>query len=565
MGLRLYLQHGNRSSWRGTPVRRAVQLLSLLLFLYLLFCVCWPYGSKHHANDMQAREVMEAEFFLALDPLVSMTTAIAARAWIWSLGFGGVLMLACLFIPRGFCSYICPLGTLIDGVDWAVTGRFKKGHLKRRGWWVHIKHYLLAGLIIASLGGVLLSGFAAPIPLLTRGMVYIFGSLQLGLMRGWYLVPPMHWGHFMAAALFVAVFALGWLGPRFWCRNLCPTGALLSLASVFRVSDRIVSAKCVDCGKCRRACSFDAIREDVGTRPLDCTFCQSCASVCPVEAINFTRRGARLARHAGNAQFADDVPISRRGFAAGVLGAGVAAYAIKAEAAAIECPSIIRPPGSIPEERFRRQCIRCGECIKACPFMILQAAGFEHGMVNLWTPRVNADWSGCDATCTNCGQVCPTGAIRALRLEEKKAARMALAVVNEGTCLPHAGRGACRLCENECTAAGYNAIEFMRVGVSVDDAGHPIEGTGHAAPIINAERCVGCGLCQTRCFNINVIGKGLLRKSAILLEAGPGKEDRILSGSYRALREAERAARKGRQKASEKKSGDGGYLPDFLK
>ena len=89
-----------------------------------------------------------------------------------------------------------------------------------------------------------------------------------------------------------------------------------------------------------------------------------------------------------------------------------------------------------------------------------------------------ADWSGCASSCNACGQVCPTGAIRALPLKEKKVARMGLAIVNEQTCLPFADREACQLCVDECNAAGYEAIEFTRVGTNVDDEGNPIEGTG---------------------------------------------------------------------------------------
>jgi ferredoxin len=82
----------------------------------------------------------------------------------------------------------------------------------------------------------------------------------------------------------------------------------------------------------------------------------------------------------------------------------------------------IRPPGSVPEDKFLQLCIRCGQCIKVCPNNVLQPAGFEYGFNGLWTPRVMADWSGCEPSCSNCGQVCPTGAVRALTLEEKRAA-----------------------------------------------------------------------------------------------------------------------------------------------
>ena len=208
-------------------------------------------------------------------------------------------------------------------------------------------------------------------------------------------------------------------------------------------------------------------------------------------------------------------------------------------------------------------CIRCAECFKACPSDVLQPQGFQQGLEGLWTPHVVADWAGCASSCNACGQVCPTGAIRALPLEEKQVARMGLALVNEKTCLPFAGREACQLCVDECTAAGYDAIEFLQVGTEVDEDGQPIEGTGYLAPVVLADKCVGCGLCQTRCYGINVAAKNLLSESAIVIEAGDGKEDRLMQGSYQDLRAEEQRRREEEQRKQTPKAEES-YLPDFL-
>jgi len=89
-------------------------------------------------------------------------------------------------------------------------------------------------------------------------------------------------------------------------------------------------------------------------------------------------------------------------------------------------------------------------------------------------------------------------------MEEKRVARMGLAIVNESTCLPFAGSEACDLCVVECDEAGYHAIEQRREGTEVGEDGVPIPDTGYLVPIVQPDRCVGCGLCQTRCYNINV-------------------------------------------------------------
>ena len=556
-------------SWLASPARRMVQVICLALFLVLFLWVAWPYGSPDYVATREAKEIVDAEVFLAIDPLAGISAALAARAWIPSLALAGVVLLACIALPRGFCGWVCPLGTLIDLFDRALGRRAVRFHVKAEGWWVHLRYYILAGILAASVLGILLSGFLAAIPLLTRGLLYTIGTLQSGFLRGWYLVPPIDAGQVLAVAILAGTLALGLLGPRFWCRHVCPTGAIFSAFAALRGIERKVDGdRCKDCGLCEAACSFGAVRPDITTRPDRCASCQTCGGICPWGAIGFEvyiRWLPSLAR----ARLPGAVPasgprLSRRGFLAGGISGVAAALALDRFPGAVAASPPVRPPGSVPEREFLRLCVRCGECFKACPNDAIQPMGIAAGVRNLWTPRLAADWSGCDPRCNNCGEVCPTGAIRALDLEEKRAARMGLAIVDTAACLPHAGREPCRICADECHMAGYDAIEFLRVRVDVDEAGAPVEGSGYVAPVVVADRCVGCGLCQMRCFAINVQEKRLLASSAIGVEAGEGREDRIARGSYRALRAAERQAREEEERRTGT-SGDQEYLPDFLK
>ena len=503
----------------------------------------WP---SHYADDRDAKEVVHAEAFLIIDPLVSLSTALAAKAWVWSLVWAGVILAICFLIPRGFCGYICPLGTLIDLFDWIVGKRVTRFQVADDGWWVHIKYYLLLGVLISAMFGVLLSGFVAAIPVITRGLLFTLKPAQDGFARGWHNVPPINAGHVLSIALFFAVLLMGLWKPRFWCKYVCPSGAMFSLGNLFRVTERKVESSCIHCNKCVEICPFDAIKPDFTTRTTDCTLCQTCGGACPVDAIKFVDRWNRVELKVLNDPPTGETRLGRRGFIAASVGLGsavaggtAAAIGVKAFGAGLSDPGgprPVRPPGSVPEQDFLQLCIRCGECFRACPNDVLQPLGFQQGLEGLWTPAVKADWAGCEPSCNNCGQVCPTGAIRALSLAEKKAARMGLAVVNLKTCLPHVQREACQLCVDECVSAGYHAIEFMNVGTRADEEGRPIEGTGFLAPVIRPDLCVGCGLCQTRCFAINVAEKKLIPESAVIIEAGPGKEDRLMRGSYVALR-----------------------------
>ena len=506
----------------------------------------WP---SHYADDLAAKEKIHAEAILIIDPLVSISTAIAAKSWVWSLVWASVIIGVCILIPRGFCGYICPLGSLIDLFDWSIARRVKKFNVPDDGWWVHIKYYLLTGVLVAGLCGVLLSGFVAAIPVITRGLLFIFKPFHDGIHRGWHNVPPINAGHVVSLALFFGVLFLGFMKPRFWCKYVCPSGAVFSVFNLFRATERKVESSCINCNKCVEICPFDAIKPDFTTRVTDCTLCQSCGGVCPVDAIKFVDRGNRIELKILNDPPTHETRLGRRGFIAAGVGLGGAlvggvgaALGIKG-GARLDDPTAwrpVRPPGSIPEQEFLQACIRCGECFKACPNDVLQPLGFKQGLEGLWTPHVVADWSGCEVSCNACGQVCPTGAIRALPLEEKKAARMGLAIVNLKTCLPYSEREACQLCVDECVAAGYHAIEFINHGTKMDADGNPIEGTGFLAPVVRGDKCVGCGLCQTRCYAINVAQKKLIDESAIIIEAGEGKEDRLMRGSYVALRVKDR-------------------------
>lgn len=522
----------------------------------------WP---SHYADNLARKETLTAELFLVIDPLVSLSTGVASRSWVWSLACAGMILAACVFVPRGFCGYLCPLGTLIDLFDWAVGKRITRFQISGDGWWVHIKYYLLLGIIVAAFGGVLLSGFFSAIPVITRGLLFTLSPLQTGAATGWHQMPPMNPGHFLSIALFFAVLSLGLLRPRFWCKYVCPGGAVFSLGNLFRATERKVESSCINCNKCIEICPFDAIKPDFTTRTTDCTFCQSCGGVCPTHAIKFVDCWDVSGLKVENDPPTNETALGRRGFlsasvgtASGVLGGLFAAGGTKSFGAKLngDGPRPVRPPGSVPEAEFLQMCIRCGECFQSCPSDVLQPLGFQQGLEGLWTPHVVADWAGCASSCNACGQVCPTGAIRALPLEEKRHARMGLAIINESTCLPFNGE-ACQLCVDECTAAGYDALEFVAVGTEVDELGLPIEGTGELAPLLITDKCVGCGLCQTRCHGINVAAKGLLEKSAIIIEAGNDHEDRMMDGSYIELRQTQ-----ANQQSKEATSGS--YLPDFL-
>jgi len=145
---------------------------------------------------------------------------------------------------------------------------------------------------------------------------------------------------------------------------------------------------------------------------------------------------------------------------------------------------LIRPPGSLPENHFKDICIRCGNCLKACITGGLQPTLFESGWNGIYTPRLIPRIGECDEYCTRCGEACPTQAIRALSLEEKRKQRIGLAVVDKKKCLGWNGKQHCFICGEFCP---YSALD-----VYMKDGAIP-------CPIVKEDLCRGCGVCEKQC------------------------------------------------------------------
>jgi ferredoxin len=497
-------------------IRRCVQIAALGLLVYLLIGVSFPPGHVFDSQSLSDAETVPVEFFLWLDPLTGVSAALAARVLTVALVGAAATILLCIIMPRVFCGWICPMGTLIDAFD-SLIGRWTKPlHLGLGRRTTRIRYGVLAAVIAAAVFGVLLAGFVAPLVVLTRGIVFTLGRAQGGAARGWETLSPAGPAVWISTGILSLTLLASLLGRRFWCRALCPSGALLSLASARRIYERRVDSKCTGCGKCVDACAFGAVQEDFSTHHSACTFCQTCSGVCPADAISFARR---FSPQSGDADFSG----RRAAIATMLVGAGAGAAA--KWALADKTPSnFIRPPGSVAEKQFLALCVQCGQCIQVCPGPVLRPAGLDAGLEALWTPVVEPTHAACHPDCNFCTQVCPTGAIAPLSLEQKRRFVIGVAKIDTSICLPHCGLEDCKLCYDECTAAGYNAIEMRQIELDVGEieegtvSDMMLEAMSHIqAPHVIVEKCVGCGLCEYRCHSRWVTNEKSLPRSAIVV------------------------------------------------
>ena len=491
-------------------MRKYIQALSLLLFSTFFFLATY-----------KLPDWFPADLYLRLNPLLGLNAVFASREIIGRVLWSLILIGATLIIGRFFCAYICPMGACIDFLHFLLFRKRRQSDLKQDSSLRKVKYVLLILFITASVTGLSLVFLMDPIALLTRFYTFVLYpliitavNLSLDLLRplfqglGWITLShlrypqPVYYMSAITLLIFGGMIALNRLAPRFWCRYLCPLGALLSFISPLGLFKRRVSEDCNECSICEKTCPMGAIdKNPVKTQSPECIQCKNCAKVCPQGAITFPASFSVAGEYS-------DINLSRRGFIYSVAGGlTFSLLSVQAPYASLQGKhKLIRPPGALPEDEFLRTCIRCGECMKSCLTNTLQPCLWESGFSGLWTPKLDLRLAPCEQNCYVCGKVCPTQAIRSLPLDEKTHAKIGTAILRKEMCLVWSQNKLCLICDEICP---YNAIVFR-----------PVE--GYRRPVVVASRCNGCGYCEQRC--------PVKGESAIVVV--PDGEIRLREGSY---------------------------------
>ena len=179
---------------------------------------------------------------------------------------------------------------------------------------------------------------------------------------------------------------------------------------------------------------------------------------------------------------------AKMGVAAALTAAGLGAYARKASPLPLQA---LRPPGALPEPEFLGSCIRCGLCVRDCPYDTLKLATPGEEVAN-GTPYFTARNVPCEM-CEDipCIAACPTGALDPA-VDDIDEARMGLAaLVNQETCLNFQGLR-CDVCYRECPVID-KAITL--------ELQHNERSGRHAIfiPTVHSDHCTGCGKCERVC------------------------------------------------------------------
>ncbi len=451
-----------------------------------------------------------------------------------------VLLLLTLLFGRVYCSVICPLGILQDVISYMrgknPAARRRFSYRPPRNWLrysVMVVFFLLLALGMAGIIGALPAlGLLEPYSMFGRiasnlfAPIYILcdnATVWLCKQLGEYWIEERElwlrgWPTFViAAASFILLFALAWWRGRVYCNTLCPVGALLSLASRWSLFGiRINTAKCVSCGLCAKQCKASCI--NAAEHAVDaslCVACMNCLDACSKGAISYGWRpgykggpapvipqgsgvlSAEALSKLGKKGKQTPPSPTRREFLKGTgiaLASAAAAQPEKLVDGGL-APLVERdlpqrrvpivPPGAKSLRHLTSHCTGCQLCITACPNGVLRPSAT---LSRLMQPECSYERGYCRPECTRCSQVCPAGAMEPVHKWEKSSIQVGHAVWQRAHCVVLTDGVSCGNCARHCPVGAITMVPL--------DAADP---ASLRIPVINEERCIGCGACEHLC------------------------------------------------------------------
>lgn len=435
-----------------------------------------------------------------------------------NVGVVVALVLLTLVFGRIYCSVVCPLGVMQDVVSW-ISGRRKKHKFR----FSHspekriLRYGVLALFIVAFIAGIgSLVALLAPYSSYGRiaqnifQPVYIFGnnlmawaaervdSYAFYSREVWLRSLPTF---IIAAITLVGIGVLAWRNGRTYCNTICPVGTILSLMARFSwFKVKVDETKCNKCGLCSRSCKSACI--DFKNSKIDysrCVVCGDCIDKCRKKALSYTHSSPKKSEEIDKAKMIDQevVNSARRSF---LLGAAIATTSaviaqekkkVDGGLAEIEDKQApkrntpLTPPGSLSAQNMARHCTACQLCVAECPNDVLRPST---DIMKLMQPTMSYERGYCRPECNRCSEVCPAGAIKPIKHEDKSSIQIGHAVWIKKNCVPITDGKECGNCARHCPAGAITMI-----------SSNPKDDTSPKIPAVNTSRCIGCGACENLC------------------------------------------------------------------
>jgi len=485
-------------------LRRTSQIFFLAAVVYILWSASYP-----------LRGFLKPDIIFKLDPLDMLSAMVSERVIMPGILLSIVMLAAGMIAGRFFCGWVCPLGTMID-----CAGAFNKKKTilsdKANERLRRPKFFILGLITFSALIGIQAAWVLDPIGIFARfislnfipAVTNIINAGFIFLIRTFNLYGPVYdtyqslkmsflgvkGDYFSHAPLiflfFAAVMASCFIVSRFWCRSLCPLGAMYAFFGRRPLLLRRID-ECVKCGVCKSRCRMGAIRDDASYSPGECVLCMDCIYDCPKWITRFKWDLSRIKKRAIKKNKSDNGgSLSRRQF---LLLIGTAfftsGFGFGQKTPGSSGRNVIRPPGAGPETAFVNRCVRCGNCMKVCPTNCLHPVLFRSGAQGVWTPEVVPEIGQCEYNCNLCGTVCPTGAIPDMPLYEKQGTKLGIAQVHKDICIAWAQNKECVVCEEQCPIPS-KAVKLKE---------ETTNGVRVLKPYVDVDLCIGCGACQNKC------------------------------------------------------------------
>ncbi|MCE5300193.1 MAG: 4Fe-4S binding protein [Spirochaetia bacterium] len=455
--------------------------------------------------------------FLALVPVNTklanvLTYLQVTPAYIrWAAGIGsgliGLLVVTGLTLLAGrvYCSSLCPLGTMQDV---AIKLKSQKSKIKNK--YKKPLNWLRFGIPLLALLAYHFGRKAEPLMVLdpytefgritteiikpaaafvVNAVSYALGQAGISAVRP----VTMHFQDpgivIISAVMLALLLGTAFFRGRLFCNTLCPVGGFLgalSYLSVFKLA--MDGDKCNSCGLCGRLCKAECI--DTQAKKLDfskCVSCYNCVNICNRGAISYKTRFFRK----------KEVNTERRETIKAIFGTAAAAVIYLsfipkafAEGAASLIPVIkknpvIVPPGAGSIQRFREMCTGCGLCVTACPSKVLTPQVHnKRGIIEQFQPAMDYQHSYCSFNCVICSQVCPTGAIKEITVEEKHIKAVGEAKYIKENCVVVTNGKPCVVCDEHCPTKAIMLVRYKN---------------GLQIPYVREHLCIGCGACEKTC------------------------------------------------------------------
>ena len=393
-----------------------------------------------------------------------------------------VVILACLLIGRIYCSAICPLGVMQDGISHAsvIAKRVRKNrkpfHYRKELKWLRYGIWVIFVLAVAF-------GFQSFVAVLAPYSAY--GRILLSIVH---FQPGIVLA--VAAATLMLTVLLAWFTGREYCNVICPVGTTLSFFSRFAVFRPVIDVdKCKNCKVCENNCKAGCI--DIANHRIDysrCVDCFNCIGNCKFDALHYRnyykKDSSKQEPSTANQGRRAFITGTAMGLTAMTLGAQNkkkdGGYALVEDKQALERETPLTPPGSVSIKDFYRRCTACQLCVAACPNGVLRpSTGMEHFM----QPEMGFEKGYCRPECTKCSEVCPSGAIIKITREEKTQYHVGTASVNRDLCVAEHGTK-CGNCARHCPTGAIQMVESPE---------------GNLVPAVDAAICIGCGACENLC------------------------------------------------------------------